>query len=273
MSNEIQMFENSEFGEIGVLEIDGKVFFPATRAAQILGYSNPYDAISRFCKSPQKIEIGCDLGKHEGTSKARKTQEVNYIPEGDLYRLITRSKLPSSQRFESWIFDEVLPTIRKHGAYMTKDTLEKALLDPHYLKQLAERLIEEQERADRAEAMVEEQKKEIAELAPKANYCDVVLDAENVVSITQIAKDFGKSASWLNEVLRQHKIQYLVGGTWVLYAQYANKGYTATKTHPYGRNRDQAHIHTYWTQKGRKFIYELLESLRFSPITGRFEDD
>ena len=184
MSNEIQMFENSEFGEIGVLEIEGKVFFPATRAAQILGYQQPEQAVRKHCKGVRKLNTPSKGGM----------QSVNYIPEGDLYRLIVCSKLPSSQRFESWIFDEVLPTIRKHGAYMTKDTLEKALLDPHYLKQLAERLIEEQERADRAEAMVEEQKKEIAELAPKANYCDVVLDAENVVSITQIAKDFGKSA-------------------------------------------------------------------------------
>ena len=177
MSNEIQIFESEQFEKIRVLEIDGEPWFVAKDVAIALEHANPERAIRLHVN--QK-----DRSVTETVTEAGR-RNVTIINESGLYALIFSSRTEKARAFTSWVTSEVLPTIRRHGAYMTKDTLEKALLDPHYLKQLAERLIEEQERADRAEAMVEEQKKEIAELAPKANYCDVVLDAENVVSIIE----------------------------------------------------------------------------------------
>lgn len=106
----LQVFRNGEFGEIGVLMIDGREYFPATACAKILGYSNAKDAIVRHCKWVVKR----DLPHPQSTSK---TITVNYIPEGDLYRLIIRSKLPAAERFERWLMDEVLPVLRKHGTY------------------------------------------------------------------------------------------------------------------------------------------------------------
>ena len=103
--NDIKIFRHGEFGEIGLLELDGKTYFPATRCASALGYSNPQEAIRAHCKGVREI-----LTPSKGGNQA-----TNFIPEGDLYRLIARSKLPGAERFERWVFDEVLPSIRKTG--------------------------------------------------------------------------------------------------------------------------------------------------------------
>lgn len=105
--NEIKIFENSEFGEIEVILINGKEYFPATQCAKILGYSKPAGAVRRHCKGVSKIETPTNGG----------IQKVGYISEGDLYRLIINSKLPLAEKFESWVFDEVLPAIRRTGLY------------------------------------------------------------------------------------------------------------------------------------------------------------
>ena len=105
--NELQIFQNSEFGELGVMEQNGKPYFPATACARILGYAKPRNAISMHCKGALKQGVLTNGGM----------QEVTFIPEGDLYRLITHSKLPSAERFETWVFDEVLPAIRQTGGY------------------------------------------------------------------------------------------------------------------------------------------------------------
>lgn len=107
---ELQTFTNSEFGEIGVIQINGKEFFPATEAAQLLGYKNPQEAVRNHCK-----EYGCV--NRSVIDRLGRTQEKKFIDEGNLYRLIIRSKLPSAERFERWIFDEVIPTIRSQGQY------------------------------------------------------------------------------------------------------------------------------------------------------------
>ncbi len=105
--NELQVFQNSEFGELGVLEVNGKSYFPATACAKKLGYKRPADAITMHCKGSVKYRVPTGGGE----------QRLKFIPEGDLYRLITHSKLPSAEKFEHWVFDEVLPSIRKTGGY------------------------------------------------------------------------------------------------------------------------------------------------------------
>ncbi len=115
--NELKVFQNSEFGDLGVLTIDGKEYFPASQCAAILGYKSPKDAISAHCKGAVKHRLPTNGG----------TQEVKYIPEGDLYRLIIRSKLPAAEKFECWVFDEVLPELRKTGSYGNSVNLEEVI--------------------------------------------------------------------------------------------------------------------------------------------------
>lgn len=116
MRNELQIFNNEEFGQVRTVEIDGKPYFVANDVAKALGYSVPKDAVARHCKGALKRRYLTAGGN----------QEIKMIPEGDMYRLITHSKLESAERFESWVFDEVLPTLRKTGSYeMSKKKADK----------------------------------------------------------------------------------------------------------------------------------------------------
>ena len=105
---------------------------------------------------------------------------------------------------------------------------------------------------------------QLAELQPKANYYDVILQNKELLSITQIAKDYGKSGTWLNKFLADKKVQFKQSGVWFLYAKYADKGYTSSKT--FIDDVEKAHMHTYWTQKGRLFIYDLLKQNGIFPL-------
>ena len=113
-----------------------------------------------------------------------------------------------------------------------------------------------------------QQKQMLAEFSPKASYYDVVLQTPDVVSATQIAKDYGTSAIWLNNILHENKVQFKQGGVWLLYQKYADKGYTKSKTEVYNGSDGKQHsrIHTYWTQKGRLFIYDLLKGVGIYPL-------
>lgn len=115
--NELKVFQNSEFGELGVLTIDGKEFFPATQCAKILGHENPARAIRKYCKGVTEMVTPTNGGN----------QATKFIPEGDLYRLIIRSKLPSAEKFEQWVFDEVLLELRKNGSYGNNFNLEEVI--------------------------------------------------------------------------------------------------------------------------------------------------
>ncbi len=108
--NELKVFSCTEFGELGVMLIDGKEWFPATQCARILGYSDPFKAIKLHCNS--EGWVNCPVLTNGGT------QQVKYINEGNLYRLIVSSKLPQAEKFERWVFDEVLPSIRHSGGYI-----------------------------------------------------------------------------------------------------------------------------------------------------------
>jgi len=117
MNKELQIFNNTEFGTVRTMEVEGKPYFCGTDVAKALGYgSNPQDAIRRHC-----LEDGCV--NHAVTDNIGRDQQAKFISEGNMYRLISHSKLPSAQRFEAWVFDEVLPSIRRHGLYAADELL------------------------------------------------------------------------------------------------------------------------------------------------------
>lgn len=139
MDKQIYLFENEEFGNIRILDIENKPYFVAVDVAKALGYINTSDAIKQHCRWVVKHEVPHPQSKN-------KTLEVNIIPEGDMYRLVSNSKLKSAEKFESWIFDEVLPSIRKHGAYITQELLadKEKLEDTIYQLQLDAKMIKEE---------------------------------------------------------------------------------------------------------------------------------
>jgi prophage antirepressor-like protein len=248
---DMKIFNHKEFGELSILIINGKEYFPASRCAAILGYTNTRDAISRHCRGVVKHDIIDNLGR---------TQETNFIPEGDLYRLIIRSNLPKAEQFERWVFDEVLPSIRKFGLYATDALIDDILNNPDLGIKLFTEYKQAKERAKQLELETAKQKQIIGELRPKAYYYDLIVQNKSLVPITKIAKDYGMSGRAMNKLLHELGVQYKMGNTWLLYQDYADQGYTQSKTHTIDAERSV--MHTYWTQKGRLFLYDLLKNKR-----------
>ena len=168
---QITGFKNAEFGVLRTIEVDDKILFCGSDVAKALGYSRPNDAITAHCRATVK----------HSTLISGKMQEINFITEGDVYRLIVRSKLPSAEKFETWVFDEVLPSIRKHGAYMTEQTVEKALADPDFLIRLATELKQEQEKRKSLESQIQADK-------PKVIFADSVTTSNTCILVGELAK-------------------------------------------------------------------------------------
>ncbi len=250
MSN-LTIFENKNFGTVRTIEENSKVLFCGTDVASSLGYTNPQKAIKDHCKKDGVTfrSVIDSLGR---------TQQAKFISEGNLYRLISHSKLPAAEQFEKWIFDEVLPSIRKHGLYAT----EQLLNNPDLAIAAFTALKEEREKTKALEARVAIQNQQIVEMKPKASYYDLILNCKDLVAISVIAKDYGWSAKRMNRYLNDKGIQFRQGSIWLLYQKYAEQGYTSTKTHSYNGKDGTVHTrpHTYWTQKGRLFIYSLLKA-------------
>lgn len=247
--NELQVFQNKQFGNLEILSFEGKEWFPAIQVAEILGYANPRDAISRHTKL--KGVVNHDVLSNGGV------QSKKFIDEGNLYRLITRSKLPQADEFEEWVFEDVLPSIRKHGIYATDNVIEQTIQNPDYIIHVLTEFKKEREGR-----LVAEQ--QVNELKPKATYYDLVLQNKSLLSVSKIAKDYGMSARSLNKLLHSLGVQYKQGDIWLLYAKYQDKGYTHTST--YALDEEHSKVTTKWTQKGRLFIYDLLKEHDILPV-------
>lgn len=261
--NKFEIFNSAEFGSVRTLETnEGKVLFCGKDVANALDYRDTAYAISTHCKGVGEIP----------TPTAGGIQMMKFITEGDLYRLIAHSKLPTAERFEGWVFDEVLPTIRKHGAYMTDITLEKALTSPDFLIQLAIQLKSEKEQRIQLETVLAVQEQRISELKPKADYTDRILSSRGLVTITQIAKDYGMSGSEMNKKLHELGVQYKQSSQWLLYVKYQGRGYTHSETVEivYPDGTSGIRMNTKWTQKGRLFLYNLLRENGVIPCIEMF---
>ena len=245
--NELQIFQNPQFGEIRTITEDGVTLFCGADVATALGYKNPRKALADHCKGV--VERRCN-------DSLRRQQKMNFIPEGDIYRLAARSELPGADAFERWIFDEVLPSIRKHGTYAI-DTL---LDNPDLAIKAFTALKKEREKSKALEKENEQQRQEIADFQPMRQYLDTILSSTGVLATTQIAADYGLSAKQLNRILHEEGIQRNVNGQWILYRKHMGKGYTksATLCIQHTHREPETKLHTYWTQKGRVMIHNIL---------------
>ena len=168
--NELQIFKSEKFGEIEILVENGKEYFPATEVAKILGYSNPQKAIRDHCR-----EDGCTI--RSVIDRLGRMQEKKFINEGNLYRLIAKSNLPQAEVFESWVFDEVLPLIRKTGMYATDELLN----NPDLAIKAFTRLKEEQEKRMQLEKQIEDQ-------APAVAFANSLSVSDDCILVREMAK-------------------------------------------------------------------------------------
>lgn len=232
--------------EVRTVTRNNTPYFIGKDVAEALGYRRPTKAIADHIDDEDKDEVPIQ----DSIGRSQMTPIIN---ESGLYSLILKSNLDTAKRFKRWVTSEVLPSIRKRGLYATDELLD----NPDLLIQVATELKNERE-----QRLIAEQR--INELQPKATYYDLVLQNKSLISVSKIAKDYGKSAQWLNSKLHELGVQYKQGGTWLLYQKYADKGYTQSTTHVIDEERNK--LFTKWTQKGRLFIYELLKNQDVLPL-------
>lgn len=244
-----------ESNQVRVIEEHDQVWFVAKDVAEILGYKKPENAVATHVDAEDKTTTLI-----QGTGSNYKSKAVT-INESGLYSLVLSSKLPTAKKFKHWVTSEVLPAIRKHGAYMTDQKIEEILSDPDTIIKLATEL-----KAEREGRLIAEQR--VNELTPKASYYDLVLKNQSLVTITQIAKDYGMSGREMNAKLHDLKVQYKQGSTWLLYSKYQKTGWTHSDTIVVDRTdgTKKAVMQTKWTQKGRLGLYELLKSNGVLPL-------
>ena len=258
--NELHIFKNEEFGEVRTVMVNDEPYFVGKDVAEVLGYSNTRDALTKHVDDEDKGVAKCDTlgGK----------QELTIINESGLYSLILSSKLPTAKKFKRWVTSEVLPSIRKHGAYMTESTMDKVISDPDFGIRLLTELKAEREKLKQKDRELQIKDQLIGELKPKADYTDSILKNPGLVNINQIAKDYGMSARAINKLLAEKGVQYKQGEQWLLYKKYQDKGYTSSETINITRSNGMPDVvmRTKWTQKGRLFIYDLLKKDGICPL-------
>ncbi|MCT0061964.1 phage antirepressor protein [Lactococcus lactis subsp. lactis] len=254
--NELQNF-NFNGNQLRTVLIDNEPFFVGKDAAAAIGYSNTRKAIRDHVKGKYLRE--------ERIVTPSGVQTVTVISEPGLYQLAGESKLPSAEPFQDWVYEEVLPTIRKHGAYMTNEVIERTLTSPDFIIQLATKLKDEQEARLELEKENSQLSLDLAEANKKLPFLEWALQTKGLVTPTIIAKKYGKTAVWLNDWLHKQGVQFKQGKCWVLYKKYDDKGYSDTIFSP--TDIDHLHPSMKWTVKGMKFIYELLKENGYLPIS------
>ncbi|KEH96873.1 phage antirepressor protein [Clostridium botulinum C/D str. BKT12695] len=266
--NNLQVFKNNEFGEVRTIIKGTQPLFLANPLAKILNYSEPAKMLKRL-DADEKVEfksneVATILGvsfSELGLSKF--SPKAVFITESGLYNAILGSEKKEAKKFKRWVTSEVLPSIRKHGMYATDELLD----NPDLLIQVATKLKEEKAKNKILELQNKQKEQIIGELKPRADYTDKILKNKGLVTITQIAKDYGMTGTGLNKLLHELKVQYKQSDQWLLYKEHSGKGYTHSETIDIIRSdgRPDIKMNTKWTQKGRLFLYNLLRDKDILP--------
>lgn len=251
--SDLQIFNNPEFGQVRMVEIDGVPYAVAIDVAKALGYVDPHVAIRNHCKGVVKLTIPTNGGE----------QEVKVITEGDIYRLIVKAADQSkneeirakAERFERWIFDEVIPSIRKHGAYLTPEKIEEVLLNPDAIIKLAMQLKEERQKRLEAE-------KTIQIMKPKAEFFDAVAGSKDAIDMNRAAKlIYEETRLGRNKLFKLLREKGILMKDNIPYQEYIDKGYFRTIEQKYTKPDGTTHIYikTLVYQKGLEFIRKIVK--------------
>ncbi|HDK7565815.1 TPA: phage antirepressor KilAC domain-containing protein [Staphylococcus aureus] len=257
----MQALQTFNFEELPVrtLEVDGEPYFIGKDVADILGYANGRDVLSKHVDEDDKKV----LTSRNTTLENLPNRGLTAVNESGLYSLIFSSKLESAKRFKRWVTSDVLPAIRKHGIYATDNVIEQTLKDPDYIITVLTEYKKEKE-----QNLLLQQ--EIGELKPKADYVDEILKSTGTLATTQIAADYGISAQKLNKLLHEARLQRKVNKQWVLYSEHMGKSYTDSDTITIVRSdgREDTVLQTRWTQKGRLKIHEIMTEFGYEANLG-----
>jgi len=243
---EIRIFNHEMFGDIRIMTDEkGETFFVGNDVAKALGYSDARKAI--------RVHVDSDDRGVDEMATPGGIQKVVIINESGLYALVLSSKLPQAKVFKHWVTSEVLPQIRKTGGYIpTRDAKGRKLSDTEIMA-LALHI---------QQKTIEMQELQIEDMAPKAEYCDEVLESVSCFTTTQIAKELNMTVHDLTRLLQERKVMYKQSGQYLLYADFARKGYAKNRTHSYYDAEGEMHTQTYlvWTERGRKMIHRMCKT-------------
>ena len=257
-TSKVMVYEHPLFGKVRMYVENGKSWFCATDIATSLGYSNPRDAIVRHCKSHGVVN-------HDVIDSMGRTQQMKFISEGNIYRLSAKSQMPKADEFESWIFDDVVPSVINTGSYSLQPQLPnfnnpaeaaRAWADQYEKNQTLALEVQQQQET------IELQQKELIQSASKVSYYDNHLQSVNTQTSTQAAKQIGMDAEKLHKKLKEIGIIYRQSGQWILHAPYSTWGMHSTRTQTYTRSDGSTgtSVYTVWTTKGVRFIIALYEN-------------
>ena len=241
---DLQIYENAQFGQIRTqLNENGDVLFCLKDVCQALGIKNHKNVVKRVDGDEvHQIDLTDNLGRNQPTS---------FISEAGLYEVVLRSESPQAKPFRKWVCSEVLPSIRKHGAYATPQTIQSLLDNPDMGIELFKQLKEERERAQAL-------RQTLAEQAPKIEYVDTVLSSVSTYTSTQIAKEIGMTAQKFHKLLVGHEIIFKESGTYMMCQPYDKYGFTQNRTCAININGNQCtKLSLVWTEPGRRFIHAL----------------
>ena len=246
-----QIFSKENLGSVRTIFANNEVWFCAKDVCGILEIKNVTQAVKRLDEDERSM---FNIGRQGNT---------NFINESGLYTLILRSDKKEAKPFRKWITSEVIPAIRKTGMYMTDNVWDTITNNPEKLGEVLINYGKVKRELEQLEEENQIQKQLIAEYKPIKEYVDTILSSEDTMTTTQIAADYGFSAYELNKTLNEQRVVRKVGGQWILYIEYMNKGYTKSETMTVKKKdgTDKVVANTKWTQKGRLFIHNLLENL------------
>lgn len=266
--NEITIFKNERFGEVRTATSEsGEPLFCLSDVCKAVGLTNPSSVKARLEKEDLQLIDLHALKQNEGAIIGNSA--ANFITESGFYDVLLYSDAPQVKPFRKWVTSEVLPSIRKHGAYMTPETVMQMFQNPDALIQLLSTLKNEQEQNALLRAQKDANAKAIEVMQPKAEYFDTVLRSSKLIATNVIAAELGISARKLNDFLREYKIQYKQGDLYFLYSDIREKGLegykTFVRTDP-DTGETKTVKHMYWTEKGAFFIIDLYQKMTFKAL-------
>lgn len=228
----------------------GKEWFVAKDVAEVLGYKNPHDAIRKNCKGVRDLL----------TPSAGGQQMTKFIPRPDVYRLITKSKLPAAEEFEKWVFEDVLPSIHKTGSYNSFTNITQIMADPKGAMQVLAKMVELQEKTIQLEQTVHTQQIQITADAPKVDYHDRAMSTYTLFNSREVGMLSSFTAQQVNKFLQDKGVIYKLGKHWYPTAKYLNSGifHFGTKLVNQNTPAEMLAKHLYFTAAGKKYVEEYI---------------
>lgn len=276
--SEITIFKNDQFGEIRTAGTADNPMFCLSDVCRVLDLQA--SDVKKRLKDPwvDSIKVGVQTGTKKDGTPSMQSIGMIFVNEQALYNVIMRSDKPQAEPFQDWVCGEVLPSIRKNGGYIAanglsdEEIMARALDIAH--KTIERKQIENRELKKENVRLENENIQLIAEnheLKNDRNYLDLIMRSRALLTISQIAQDYGMSGKALNKKLADMGIQYSINGQWILYAKYKDCGYVSSRSIDITRadGRPDVVLHTEWTQAGRKFLYEELKKQGIIPMLER----